>query len=212
MKKKTCFIHPSSFILHPLLRRTRPPRAAIGRRRRQSRKTITQKQHLPPSRRPKSRVAGSDRSFLAAPRDHRQKSILPNMHDQPILLDVVPIAFAVLLRLHRFRPWSGMSAVLRRGINDTIAGSVHCPSCWASGFSRSQNGPPPASRCLTASRFSAALQPSSYSAPHIDSIRTRVARRRASVNPQAGATLRPALTLGWHGSTTLFSPQNRRVH
>ena len=94
------------------------------------------------------------------------------MHDKPILLDVVPISFAVLLRLHRFRPRSRVSAVLGRRINDTIAGSVHRLR-----FQPLQYVPLPAGRCFTA------FQPSSYAAPHIDSIRMPARRSACRTKP-----------------------------
>src|SRR5436305_10602062 len=112
------------------------------------------------------------------------------MHVKPILLDVVPISFAVLLRLHRFRPRSGVGAVLGRGIYDTIAESVHRPSCWASGFSRPN---------IAGTRRPLSVPPSDiilFSAAHPFNTN---ARRRFSM-------LRPPNVLA------LFPRHRRRVH
>ena len=121
------------------------------------------------------------------------------MHDQPILLHVVPVSFAVLLRLHRFSPRSGMSAVLRRGINDTIAGSVHCPSCWA---------PVSAAPKLPALCRPLPLPPPSHHRIlRTNSIQYECARRSSADAPPSSARTLPTLTL----TSTLNAGIGRRV-
>lgn len=114
------------------LRRTRSRRWPVSRFSGQPRKSITQKPTFPPAGRPQPRVGGFDRPLLATAGNHGQQTVGANVHHEPIFLDVVPVALAVLLGLHRLGARARVSAVLRRRINHAIAGSVHCPSCWAS--------------------------------------------------------------------------------
>lgn len=99
--------------------------------RRKARKTVAEEQRFPPASVAETGIGRGQGTFFAATRDDNQSSVGLNLDYEPVLFYIVPIAFAVLLRMHGFGARTGMGTVLGRGIDHAIAGSVHasCLKC-----------------------------------------------------------------------------------
>jgi hypothetical protein len=110
---------------HPTLSCARSRRGAIARDRRKTRESISKEKRFPPAGRPQPRIAGRNGPFLAAAGDDGQTAVGLHLHHEPVLFHIVPVALAVLLRMHRLGPRARVCAVLGRCVNHTVAGSVH---------------------------------------------------------------------------------------